>query len=237
MEYARITRPVLVRNAANPVLSAADFESQLGIRMRAVYNSSAIKTPDGKLRDALPGEPAQPPHSALGRGQRPTASVGNCVRNRSRCRPTRSGKRVTRSVYYDPRITYIDGEYKVLIACEGDQHCRVALFTFARSRRAEFVNYINVPDNRNMVIFPEKSADGRYMRLERPRRRRSAARETSGSALARSHPLGRRARGAQIVTSSGITASAASGLPRCPIASEGWLVLFHGIMNNCTTRE
>ena len=48
MEYARIDRDVLVRYEGNPVLSARDFEAQLGIRMRAVYNCSAVKTQDGR---------------------------------------------------------------------------------------------------------------------------------------------------------------------------------------------
>lgn len=78
-------------------------------------------------------------------------------------------QRVTRSVYYDPQSLGLRGSLKFLLACEGDQNCRVAMFRSTDALQTlEFVNYVNVPDNRNMVIFPERAKDGRFMRLEHP---------------------------------------------------------------------
>ena len=47
MKFARIDRDILVRHPSNPVLTAGHFRDQLGIKMRAVYNSSATKLSDG----------------------------------------------------------------------------------------------------------------------------------------------------------------------------------------------
>ncbi|HOK04526.1 MAG TPA: hypothetical protein PLN24_04655 [Victivallales bacterium] len=40
MKYAKITRDIFKRHPENPILSAKDFP----IKLRAVYNSAAIKT-------------------------------------------------------------------------------------------------------------------------------------------------------------------------------------------------
>ncbi len=237
MEYARITRPVLVRNAANPVLSAADFESQLGIRMRAVYNSSAVKTPDGRY--VMLCRVNQLNHLTLLWGADSADGIGWTLRPEPFEMPSDPlWKSVARSVYYDPRITWIDGEFKVLIACEGDQGCRVALFRSPDLNALEFVNYINVPDNRNMVIFPEKSKDGRYMRLERPSQMNLGGKGNVW--LSFSPDLIHWGDAREVFKSSQLLNFAISGLGPSTVphrTSEGWLMLFHGIMNNCTTRE
>ena len=48
MDYAKIDRDILTRYEGNPVLTPEDFQRQLGFKMRAVYNSTAVKTPDGR---------------------------------------------------------------------------------------------------------------------------------------------------------------------------------------------
>jgi len=238
MNYARIDREVLVRHPANPVLTADHFRTQLGIRMRAVYNSSAIKLADGNY--VMLCRVNQLNHRTLLWG----ADSPDGIQWKLRAEPFEMPddplwKSVTRSVYYDPRITFIDGEYKVLIACEGDQHCRVAMFRSVDNLQTlEFVNYVNVPDNRNMVIFPEKSADGRYLRLERPS---IPAQGGKGSIwLSHSPDLIHWGDSWEVLKTSELWNFAISGLGPSTVpyrTSEGWLILFHAIMNNCTTRE
>lgn len=67
---------------------------------------------------------------------------------------------------YDPRITYIDGEAIVCFAADTHHGIRGGI-----ARTKDFKTYdvlsLSVPDNRNMVLFPEKIG-GRYVRLERP---------------------------------------------------------------------
>ena len=69
---------------------------------------------------------------------------------------------------YDPRITYIDGEYLIMYG----SHCNELGTRLAIVKTTDFVNFERVSvcseiNNRNGVIFPEK-IDGRYCRLDRP---------------------------------------------------------------------
>lgn len=73
-------------------------------------------------------------------------------------------KEITR--IYDPRITVIDGECYVCFAVDTKHGVRGGI-----TRTDDFENFelisLSVPDNRNMVLFPEK-INGNYVRLERP---------------------------------------------------------------------
>jgi predicted GH43/DUF377 family glycosyl hydrolase len=147
-------------------------------------------------------------------------------------------KEAASTVYYDPRVTWIDGEYKVLLACQSTSECRVAMFRSQDLETLEFVNFINAPDNRNMVIFPEKRSDDRYMRLERPSI--SAAGGKGDIWLSFSPDLIHWGDSQRVLRTSDVWNYAISGLgpSTVPIRTdEGWLIIFHAIMNNCTTRE
>ncbi len=67
---------------------------------------------------------------------------------------------------YDPRLTVIDGVCYVCLAIDTKHGLRGGIM-----KTEDFVNYemisMSVPDNRNMVLFPEKIG-GNYVRLERP---------------------------------------------------------------------
>ena len=67
---------------------------------------------------------------------------------------------------YDPRITYIDGEYVMCFAVDTLHGVCGGIATSQDLREFE-IKSISVPENRNMVIFPEK-INGNYVRLERP---------------------------------------------------------------------
>lgn len=236
MEYAKIDRSVFTRYAGNPVVSARDFEAQLGFKMRAVYNSSAIKTPEGKY--VMLCRTNQLNHKTLLWGADSDDGFNWKLRPEPFAMPTADHwLEATKSVYFDPRITYMDGEYIVLLATQGGAGSRVALFKSKDLQTLEFVNYICVPINRNMVIFPEKSADGRYMRLERP------AQDPGGKGnvwLAYSPDLVHWGDQHEIFRTTELWNFAFSGLGPSTVPlriEEGWLILFHAIMNNCTTRE
>lgn len=67
---------------------------------------------------------------------------------------------------YDPRLTVIDGVCYICLAVDTKHGLRGGIM-----KTTDFVNYemisMSVPDNRNMVLFPEKIG-GRFVRLERP---------------------------------------------------------------------
>lgn len=233
MNYAKIDREIFKRHPENPILSAKNFP----IKVRAVYNSSAIKMQNGKY--VMLCRVNQLNHKTLLWGADSDDGVHFKIRTEPFEMPKDElWKSISKSVYYDPRITYIDGQYLVLIACEGEQGCRVALFCSKDLESLEFVNYINVPDNRNMVIFPEKFSDGRYMRLERPS---TFAHGGKGNIwLSFSPDLIHWGDSREIIKSSDLWNFAYSGLGPSTVplkTSEGWLMVFHAIMQNCTTRE
>lgn len=67
---------------------------------------------------------------------------------------------------YDPRLTVIDGEILMCFAVDTAHGVRGGIARTTDFRDFEVVS-MSVPDNRNMVLFPEK-IDGMYVRLERP---------------------------------------------------------------------
>ena len=67
---------------------------------------------------------------------------------------------------YDPRITVIDGVAYVCLAVDTKHGLRGGIIRTTDFESYEMIS-MSVPDNRNMVLFPEKIG-GRYVRLERP---------------------------------------------------------------------
>lgn len=71
---------------------------------------------------------------------------------------------------YDPRLTVIDGELFMCFAVDTHHGVRGGIARIdnfnTKDERIE-VLHLTAPDNRNMVLFPEK-VNGRYVRLERP---------------------------------------------------------------------
>ncbi|MDF3131136.1 glycoside hydrolase family 130 protein [Kiritimatiellaeota bacterium B1221] len=67
---------------------------------------------------------------------------------------------------YDPRLTVIDGQVHMCFAVDSNHGVRGGI-----ARTDDFQNFevlsLSAPDNRNMVLFPEK-VNGKYCRFERP---------------------------------------------------------------------
>jgi beta-1,4-mannooligosaccharide/beta-1,4-mannosyl-N-acetylglucosamine phosphorylase len=67
---------------------------------------------------------------------------------------------------YDPRLTVIEGRCHICFAVDTPHGIRGGIAVTEDFEKFKLVS-MSVPDNRNMVLFPEKIG-GRYMRLERP---------------------------------------------------------------------
>ncbi len=67
---------------------------------------------------------------------------------------------------YDPRITYLDGRFYICFAADSEHGIRGGICVTDDFKNFEIL-HLSVPDNRNMVLFPEKIG-GKYVRLERP---------------------------------------------------------------------
>ncbi len=67
---------------------------------------------------------------------------------------------------YDPRLTVIDSRCYLCFAMDTKHGVRGGIGTTEDFKNLEILS-LSAPDNRNMVLFPEK-IDGKYVRLERP---------------------------------------------------------------------
>jgi predicted GH43/DUF377 family glycosyl hydrolase len=237
MELKKVDRRVLTRWEGNPVLSSQDFPWL----MRAVYNSSAERTRHANPRAeyVMVTRCNQLNHRTL----MWAADSDDGLHWRLRAMPyevpdTEEWHWITADVYYDPRIQWLDGEYKILVACQGNNYCRVACFTSPDLEALRFSHWMNHFDGRNMVLFPERSRDGRYMRLDRPN---LAAKGGKGDIwLAYSPDLVHWGDGRMVIQSSDVPLIAYHGLgpSTSPIrVDDGWLIVFHTIMSNCSTTE
>jgi beta-1,4-mannooligosaccharide/beta-1,4-mannosyl-N-acetylglucosamine phosphorylase len=83
---------------------------------------------------------------------------------------------------YDPRITYLDGAYHIMVAMDMDDGCQLGLGRTTNFRKFEFLGRVSDEDIRNGVLFPQK-VGGRYLRLDRPNKARHAGGPTSGSTI------------------------------------------------------
>ena len=68
---------------------------------------------------------------------------------------------------YDPRIMLIEGEIYLCLAMDTAHGLRGCIARLDRNLKDFEIISASVPDNRNMVLFPEKIG-GYYVRLERP---------------------------------------------------------------------
>lgn len=233
MAVARIDRDILKRHPLNPVVR----QSMFPWKIRAVYNSSAIKVAEGRY--VMLCRVNELNHKTLLWGADSSDGINWTVRPEPFAMPDDPvWNQAASTVYYDPRITWIDGEYKVLLAVQSLSECRVALFRSADLQTLEFVNYVGAPDNRNMVIFPEKSSDGRYMRLERPNL--PAAGGKGDIWMSHSPDLIHWGDSWRVLRTADAWNFAIGGLGPSTVpyrTDEGWLILWHGIMQNCTSRE
>ena len=68
---------------------------------------------------------------------------------------------------YDPRITIIDGKPYLCVAMDTAHGVRGCIAEVVGDFESVKIISASTPDNRNMVLFPEK-INGKYVRLERP---------------------------------------------------------------------
>ena len=68
---------------------------------------------------------------------------------------------------YDPRITLIDGKPYLCLAMDTAHGVRGCIAEVVGDFEGVKIISASTPDNRNMVLFPEK-INGKYVRLERP---------------------------------------------------------------------
>jgi predicted GH43/DUF377 family glycosyl hydrolase len=219
--------PLLDRHPNNPILTGKDFPPDSGIKR--VFNSGVIKSggryimacrvEDAALRNRIwiaesedgyrftphPG-PAELPHGDFEFAE------------------------YTAGMYYDPRITEIDGVFYLMHAAHSGHGCRLSLLSTLDFRSFRWLGHVSAPDNRNGALFPEK-INGLYARLERP--------NTGGAFgdmwISYSPDLIFWGKARCVLRNRDIRwAWSKIGPGAVPIKTDhGWLTIFHGVRTQC----
>ncbi len=155
------SHPCIKRYEGNPVLTAKDVPYQSDL----VFNAGVIPYDGGYAMvfrndyDYVSGSHFEGTNIGL-------ALSDDGLHWRVEDQPVLSMKDAEITRAYDPRLTVIDGEIYMCFAVDTHHGLRGAIAKTNDLHHFEVLS-MSVPDNRNMVLFPEKIG-GMYMRLERP---------------------------------------------------------------------
>ena len=218
---------ILKRYENNPILGKNDFPAAAGIK--TVFNSGVIKT-GGKYMMMCRVENA----ALVNRMWVAESDDGYSFRPRQH--PVQMPHddpefaEYTTGMYYDPRITEIDGVFYIIHAAHSHHGCRLSLIKTTDFAHFEWMGFISETDNRNGVLFPEKF-NGLYARLDRP---------NTGSSfgdmwISYSPDLIFWGKSRCVLRNHQVRwAWAKIGPGAVPIRTdEGWLNIFHGVRTQC----
>lgn len=130
---------------------------------------------------------------------------------------------------YDPRLTVIDDEIYMTFAVDTHHGLRGGI-----AKTTDFENWevlsLTVPDNRNMVLFPEK-INGKYVRLERPMPVYSRGRDRFDCWMSESPDMIYWGRSSLVVGVEDFNYTNDKVGPGAPPVKtdKGWLVFTHGV--------
>ena len=130
---------------------------------------------------------------------------------------------------YDPRLTLIDGEMYVCFAMDTRHGLRGGIARTEDLHHFDIIS-LSVPDNRNMVLFPEK-INGYYYRLERPMPVYSREKDRFDTWLSKSPDLKFWGESSLVLPVEAVPyANDKTGPAAPPIRTDkGWLTLFHAV--------
>lgn len=131
---------------------------------------------------------------------------------------------------YDPRLTVIEGELFICFAVDTHHGLRGGIGKVGEDFSGiEFIS-MSVPDNRNMVLFPEK-INGMYARLERPMPVYSRGRDRFDTWISYSPDLKFWGESKLVLPVEAVKyANDKTGPAAPPVKTEkGWLTTFHAV--------
>lgn len=153
---------MLTRHPANPILTASDVP----YNARLVFNAGIAKI-DGKyimvFRNDWGDIPFRREPWGVNLG---LATSDDGVHWTVKPEPVWEYSTDEIERVYDPRITVVDGQKYLCFAVDTKHGVRGGIATTEDFEHFE-IQSMSVPDNRNMVLFPER-IDGKLARLERP---------------------------------------------------------------------
>lgn len=141
---------IIRRHPANPILTADDIP---GSAMN-VFNSGLIRH-EGRIVALLRVEQRSGLQS-IRYAESPDGIRDWRIDDELMLVPTTEPHRTYEEAIYDPRITRLEGTYYCTYASENRFGCQVGLARSADLRHWEKREPIALPDNRNIVLFPER---------------------------------------------------------------------------------
>ena len=131
---------------------------------------------------------------------------------------------------YDPRVIQIEDRLYLCLAMDTRHGIRGCIAELSDDLRSYRIISASVPENRNMVLFPEKIG-GEFVRLERPMPVYSRGRDRFDIWLSRSPDLIYWGRSELVLAVEDVPyANDKIGPTASPIRTErGWLTLFHAV--------
>lgn len=156
--------PVIMRYENNPILSAKDIPYSSNL----IFNAGVIKY-EGKYVMIFRNDYGYTAANNFKGTNLGIAFSNDGIKWDVRNRPfftmeMLNNPEITR--FYDPRLTVIDGKCYICFAVDTKHGLRGGIGVTDDFENLEIIS-MSVPDNRNMVLFPEK-INGNYVRLERP---------------------------------------------------------------------
>jgi len=218
---------ILERYSENPILSGKDFPAEY--KIKTVFNSGIIKYKGSYLMMCRVENPALEnrfwiAESSDGYSFIPRPAPVEMPHDNPLFSEYTSG------MYYDPRITEIEGKYYIVHAAHSGHGCRLSLLETHDFQNFEWKGFISETDNRNGVLFPAK-INGLYARFDRP--------NTGGSFgdmwIAYSPDLIHWGQSKCVLRNGQVRwAWTKIGPGAVPINTpEGWLNIFHGVRTQC----
>lgn len=154
--------PIITRHPANPILRPEDIP----YRSSLVYNAGVVKHEGEYLMVfrsdyGYDPEKKKAPHFQIG-----LARSADGVNWRVHPEPIVEGDGGEIMGTYDPRLTVLEGRFYLSYA-QLTYHGVQGVISVTDDFRTFEILDRSLPDNRDIVLFPEK-IDGRYLRLDRP---------------------------------------------------------------------
>lgn len=219
--------PVIKRHPANPVLSAKDVPYDAALIFNAgvakyqgkyvmVFRNDYGYTKDGRFKGTNLGVAFSSDGIAWEVKSKPFFSMEML-----------NDPEISR--IYDPRLTVIDGRCYLCFAVDSKHGLRGGIGVTDDFEKLEILS-MTVPDNRNMVLFPEK-INGSYVRLERPMPVYSRGKDRFDIWLSRSPDLKYWGESELILSVENVPfANDKTGPAAPPVKTEkGWLAMFHSV--------
>jgi predicted GH43/DUF377 family glycosyl hydrolase len=151
---------IIQRHPANPILTAGDIPGGAS----SVFNSALIRH-EGKIITLLRVERRDGTQSI--RYGESDDGIHFRITDELMLVPAAEPWLTYEEAIYDPRITRIEDTYYVTYASENRFGCQIGLSRSTDLKHWEKMELIALPDNRNIVLFPERIG-GLYCRLSRP---------------------------------------------------------------------